>query len=90
VLPLALSTPSLPRTLTDRAVLIELGRVELQEGEGDIKTAEGGGVLALTGVLDLLSRHLSAVFDLYSPFKLLQVCQPDCCYDFDYLNLSLN
>jgi len=73
VLPFALSTPSLPRTLTDRAVLIELGRVELQEGEGDIKTAEGGGVLALTGVLDRLSRHLSAVFDLYSPFKLLKI-----------------
>ena len=58
MLPLALSTPSLPRTLTDRAVLIELGRVELQEGEGDIKTAEGGGVLALTGVLDLLNQGI--------------------------------
>ena len=60
------------RTLTDRVVLVELGRVELQEGEGDMKTADGGGVLALTGVLDRLSRHLSAVFDLYSPFKLLK------------------
>ena len=58
MLPFALSTPSLPRTLTDRAVLIELGRVELQEGEGDIKTAEGGGVLALTGVLDRLIQGL--------------------------------
>ena len=66
-----LSVPFL--TLTDLAVLlVELGRVELQEGEGDMKTADGGGVLALTGVLDLLSRHLSAVFDLYSPFKLLK------------------
>jgi len=69
--------------------LLGFGRVELQEGDGDIKTADGGGVLALTGVLERLSRHLSAVFDLYSPFKLLPVRQLDYCYDFDYLNLSL-
>ena len=73
LVPLDASTLSVPfRTLTDRVVLVELGRVELQEGEGDMKTADGGGVLALTGVLDRLSRHLSAVFDLYSPFKLLK------------------
>ena len=72
MLPFTLSTLSWPPTLTDRAVLIEHGRVELQDGEGDMKTADGGGVLALTGVLERLSRHLSAVFDLYSPFKLLK------------------
>ena len=33
-----LSILSLPQTLTDHAVLIELERVELQEGEGDIIT----------------------------------------------------
>ena len=38
-----------------------------------MKTAEGGGVLALTGVRDRRNRHLSAVFDLYSPFKLLKI-----------------
>ena len=73
LVPLDASMLSVPlRTLTGFAVLVELGRVELQEGEGDMKTADGGGVRALTGVLDRLSRHLSAVFDLYSPFKLLK------------------
>jgi hypothetical protein len=72
-LPQPLLVPLVPSTLTERAVLVELGRVEplgrveLQEGEGDIKTADGGGVLALTGVLDRLSRHLSAVFMSPSP-----------------------
>ena len=44
---------------------------ELQDGAGDIKTAEGGGVRALTGVRDRLKRIRSAVFDRYSPFTLL-------------------
>ena len=38
MLPFVLSILSLPQTLTDHAVLIELERVELQEGEGDIIT----------------------------------------------------
>lgn len=44
----------------------------LHEGAGDIKTADGDKVLALTGVRDLRRRQRSAVFDLYSPFKLLK------------------
>ena len=44
----------------------------LHEGAGDMKTAEGGGVRALTGVRDRRNRILSAVFDLYSPLTLLK------------------
>ena len=46
--------------------------VALHEGAGLMKTADGGGVRALTGVRDRRSRHLSAVFDRYSPFRLLK------------------
>ena len=45
----------------------------LHEGAGDMKTAEGGGVRALTGVRDRRNRILSAVFDLYSPLTLLKL-----------------
>ena len=38
-----------------------------------MKTAEGGGVRALTGVRDRRNRILSAVFDLYSPLTLLKL-----------------
>ena len=52
----------------DKVFEVEL----LQEGAGDINTAEGGGVRALTGVRDRLNRIRSAVFDRYSPFTLLK------------------
>ena len=42
-------------------------------GLGDIKTAEGAGARAFTGVRERLKRHLSAVLDLYSPLTLLEL-----------------
>ena len=52
----------------------------LQEGAGDINTAEGGGVRALTGVRDRLNRIRSAVLDRYSPFTLLK-----CYFEFSVI-----
>jgi len=59
--------------------------VLLHEGAGDMKTAEGGGVRALTGVRDRRNRILSAVFDLYSPLTLLIDCLQDYYCDFDWM-----
>ena len=59
----------------------------LHEGAGDMKTAEGGGVRALTGVRDRRNRILSAVFDLYSPLTLLKLKKSyisKCSYFFNY------
>ena len=44
-----------------------------QLGLGDMKTAEGAGVRALTGVRERRKRHLSAVLDRYSPLRLLKL-----------------
>ena len=53
-------------------MVVELLELLLQEGAGDMKTAEGGGVRALTGVRDRRNRILSAVLDRYSPLTLLE------------------
>lgn len=54
---------------------LKIGGLELHVGEGDINTADGAGVRAVTGVRERLNRQRSAVLDLYSPLMLLQLLQ---------------